>query len=265
MERLANSQLLTQRAQAWLAAQAARLHLWQGDLAATQRWDQDRYPFDETALGYLQQLTRVRIYLAQYTRDPQASFLAQATTILAPLLAAAEDKGWGSHVIEILLLQALIEHAQGQRAAARTTLIRALDVAEPAGYLRLFVDEGEPMRLLIVDCRLRITDARRLTYLDKILAALDEPSLANEVGIADTTSLPLRTPQSAIANLVEPLSERELEVLQLVAAGFSNGEIAARMIVATSTVKTHINHIFGKLGVQSRTQAVAQARNLGLV
>jgi LuxR family maltose regulon positive regulatory protein len=199
---------------------------------------------------------------------PQPSFLAQATSILASLLATAEDKGWGSHVIEILLLQALIEQAQGQRAAAQTTLIRALAVAEPAGYLRLFVDEGEPLRWLIEDCSLGIQETRLRTYLARLLAAVEN----------EKSTLPLLEPghdikppqgqivnrKSTIVNQIEPLSARELEVLQLVAEGFSNGAIAARLIVSTSTVKTHINHIFGKLGVQSRTQAVAKARVLGL-
>ena len=94
---------------------------------------------------------RVRIRLAQYARDSQASFLAEAANCLAPLLINAEEKGWDGHVIEILLLQALLALAQGKRAAAHTLLTRALTLAEPAGYVRLFVEEGEALRFLILD------------------------------------------------------------------------------------------------------------------
>jgi LuxR family transcriptional regulator, maltose regulon positive regulatory protein len=274
-EWLARIQTSATGAPAWLAAQRARLHLWQNNLTTALRWERDTHPVGESPLSYLQQLTRVRVRIAQHAHDPQASFLQEATYILAPLLNTAEARGWGSHIIEILLLQALIEQAQGNRAAAQIALTRALILAEPGGFIRIFVDEGEPMQLLI--SRFRLSNARgvpidnlsRLSvYADKLLAALSsERKLGNQnVGGAESPiESPRRSPDPKIQELVEPLSSRELEVLQLVASGLSNNQIAAKLIVTTSTIKTHINHIYGKLDVQSRTQVIARARGLGLL
>jgi LuxR family maltose regulon positive regulatory protein len=261
---LANTQVVAQRAHAWLAAQRARLHLWQNNLPAALGWEQETHATGESPLSYLQQLTRVRVRLAQHTRHPQASSLQEAINILAPLLSTAKERGWGGHVIEILMLQALIEQASGQRVAAQTTLMRALTLAEPEGYLRLFVDEGEAVQRLISDFRVWTarqadiqTQAKLSVYADKLLTVfLSNQQPGNQHVIVAEPS---------IQDLVEPLSARELEVLQLVAVGLSNTQIAARLIVTTGTVKTHINHIFGKLDVQSRTQAVARARGLGML
>jgi LuxR family transcriptional regulator, maltose regulon positive regulatory protein len=133
------------------------------------------------------------------------------------------------------------------------------------------VDEGEPMRWLILDVSAWISqqpptgqNAKLSMYGKKLLASWDkEQSTEAESLLAERANIV--KPSANIQALVEPLSARELEVLQLVARGLSNAEIAARLILTTSTVKTHINHIFGKLGVQSRTQAIARARDLGLL
>jgi LuxR family maltose regulon positive regulatory protein len=258
-----------------LAAERARLRLGQGDLVAALDWARESHPLGESLLSYLQQLTRVRIWLAQYARDPQASFLAQAANLLAQLLVNAEAKGWSGHLIEILLLQALLARAQDKRAVAHTLLTRALTLAEPAGYVRLFVDEGEALRLMILDFGFwRPEGARQQppaeqhpnlsVYADRLLAAFSTEQ-AQEDKTLPTEQPQIQNPKSKIQNLVEPLSARELEVLHLAAAGLSNTEIAARLIVATSTVKTHINRLFGKLAVQSRTQAIVRARELGLL
>lgn len=263
-EWLAQIQTAAPRTHARLAVQRARLQVWQGDLVAALPWAQEPHPLGETLLSYLQQLTHVRIQLVQYARDPQTRFLAEAANILASLLVSAEAKGWGGHVIEILLLQALLELAQGQRTAAQTLLIRAITLAEPEGFIRIFVDEGEPMRKLIVECAIRnaeLSTSLRI-YVDKLLAAFDQEKVETKVQEITPT---FRTPHSEVHPLVEPLSARELEVLQLVAAGLSNTQIATQLIVTTGTIKTHINHIFGKLAVESRIQAVVRARELGLL
>ncbi len=117
------------------------------------RWEQEIHPQGVSLLAYLQQLTRVRIRLAQYASDPQPSLLSDATGILAPLLTSAEENGWGGHVIEILLLQALIEQARGQDSMSQNLLTRAIILAEPAGYIRLFVDEGAAIQRLISEYR----------------------------------------------------------------------------------------------------------------
>jgi LuxR family maltose regulon positive regulatory protein len=201
----------------------------------------------------VEQSTQARVLLAQHKFD-------QALNLLAPLVQASESGGWLGAGIELLALQALVLDGQGHTDAAMDSLRRALELAEPEGHVRIFVDEGEPMKLLIEDCRLLIKKHSRgeskglMAYADRLLAAFPQAS---------------PVPRSEISNLqskiVEPLSERELEVLRLIAQGDSNQEIAAKLVVAVSTVKTHINNIFTKLGVQSRTQAIAHARELKLL
>ena len=163
-------------------------------------------------------------------------------------------------VIEIGVLQALAHQAQGNLAPALIALERALRLAEPEGYVRIFVDEGPAMaRLLSVAA----AQGMMTDYIAKLLAAL--PGTENRVMRTELTESlhSVLSPQSL--SLVEPLSARELEVLQLMAQGLSNGEISARLFLALSTVKGHNRRIFDKLQVQRRTEAVARARELGLL
>jgi LuxR family maltose regulon positive regulatory protein len=158
-------------------------------------------------------------------------------------------------VIEILVLQALAHEAQGNIPLALVPLERALALAEPEGYIRIFVDEGIPMAQL-----LSATAAHGIMpdYIGKLLAVIE----AEEYKREDRSYLPPAPPAQP---LIEPLSQRELEVLQLIAQGLSNREISERLFLALSTVKGHNRIIFGKLQVQRRTEAVARARELGLV
>jgi LuxR family maltose regulon positive regulatory protein len=137
-------------------------------------------------------------------------------------------------------------------------------LAEPEGYVRLFVNEGAPMQMLLRDVRLDLArtgvdqqQLRILAYIDKLLAALNAqpPALIISTSLEHVPAYPL----------LEALTERELEVLRLVNDGLSNSEMAARLIVSVGTVKKHLNNIFGKLGVSSRTQALAVARTLRLL
>jgi LuxR family transcriptional regulator, maltose regulon positive regulatory protein len=236
-------------------AYQARLWIRRGNLEAARRWAQEYqarpshipgYP------GYLRQIegaTWARVLNAQ--GKPEAAIL-----LLDSLLQVAEAAGQMGNVIELLALGALALQAQGQSAQAMTALERALTLAEPEGYLRIFVDEGEPMKLLLQ--RMKVKDPRKgaeggrmRDYVDKLLSAVGERAFHPSS----------RGPQP----LVEPLSERELEVLRLIADGFSNAEIAGKLVIAQGTVKRHINNIYGKLGVQSRTQAVAKAREIRLL
>ena len=137
--------------------------------------------------------------------------------------------------------------AQGDTVQALGALEQALTLAEPEGYVRTFIDEGEPMAKLL---RRALSEGIAPSYVSRLLAAFGETA----------------EPRSTVAQpLVEPLSERELEVLRLIAAGLSNAEIAEELFIAVSTVKSHINHIYGKLGATNRIQAVAQAQELGLL
>jgi LuxR family maltose regulon positive regulatory protein len=140
-------------------------------------------------------------------------------------------------------LQAL---AATETADALRFLAEALERARPEGFLRTFVDKGEPMRALLERLKPQAADLR--VYVQTVLAAFGAPGKP-----------------TVQCSLVEPLSERELQVLRLVSQGLSNGEIAARLVVSLGTVKTHVHSILDKLGVGSRTQAVARARELNLL
>ena len=160
-----------------------------------------------------------------------------------------------------MVLQAVALHAHGEKDKAVQLLGEALALAEPGGFIRIFVDEGEPMRLLILilDCRLKSSCAVgscRTGYTGKLLAAFAQTGRPCHNREIDNPT---------IQHLVEPLSQRELEILQLIAQGLSNREISERLFLALDTVKGHNRRIFDKLQVQSRTEAVARARELGLL
>jgi LuxR family maltose regulon positive regulatory protein len=241
-----------------LAAQRARLLILQGNLPTVLHSYQPLPAAAGTSLEYIQQLTWVRLRLAQYQHSPEPRFLTEAAQILAALLAKAEAAGWMSHKIEALLLQALVSQTQGERDSAQQSLINALVLAEPEGYLRIFLEEGAAMHKLLIECRREMArkflaeEGMRLQdRLNRILAAFPA------VGELPAT---LASKQPAGGTLVEPLTERELEILRMVHDGLSNGEIAEKLIVTVGTVKKHLNNIFGKLAVSSRTQALVSAR-----
>ncbi len=165
-------------------------------------------------------------------------------------------------LIEALALFALAWYQQGEVAQATTVLARALTLAESEGFVRIFVDLGEPMQGMVSAYSQELVNASEEArpsagYLDRLFAAF--PILLGESGA------PKFGIQTAVFEMVEPLSERERLVLQLIMEGLSNQEIAERLVVTVSTVKTHIYNLFGKLGVKSRTQAIARAREYRLV
>jgi LuxR family maltose regulon positive regulatory protein len=259
-------------ARAWLAAYQARLWVRQGDLTAAAQWAQDCTVVGDSELGYIQRLTLVRLRLAQSHNDIGGWLLGEASAMLAQLLPAVAAREWTRYLIEGLVLQALVCQAQANRTNALAALERALTLAEPEGYVRTFVDEGAPIQLLLADCRLQITQRirnaagqdghRLLEYINTILSAFPDSGLPIHGGGVPDFGFQDVPP---IQNLLEPLSEREREVLALIHVGLSNQEIADKLIIAQSTVKKHVNNIFGKLGTQSRTQALARARELGLL
>jgi LuxR family maltose regulon positive regulatory protein len=204
-------------------------------------------------LSYLREfehITLARILLAQYQRDGEAQAILAAMSLLARLLPAAEAGDRLGSVIEILVLQALAHQAQGNTVAALAPLKRALTMAEPEGYVRVFVDEGQPLQTLLAESLSRGADAG---YVAQLLAAINKQT-GDDAATPDPNQL-----------LIEPLSNRELDVLGLMALGHTNQAIADELVIALSTVKKHVNNIFGKLGVSSRTQAVSRARELGLL
>ncbi|MFN8597898.1 MAG: LuxR C-terminal-related transcriptional regulator [Anaerolineae bacterium] len=234
----------------------AHLLLLQGDIDAVEHWLETNGLTVDAELTY--PLERGHLTLARVLIVRQNS--REALQLLTRLLHDAESKARFNSVIEIQMLRALAFQAEGNAHEAFTALEGALTLAEPEGYIRTFIDEGEPLRLLMADFGLLIEKRpgplRR--YVDQLLSAFPtghstshEPSIGNQ--------------QSTINHLIEPLSDREREVLRLIADGFSNQEIAAKLIIGLGTVKTHINNIFGKLGAKNRTQAVARARELNLL
>jgi LuxR family maltose regulon positive regulatory protein len=194
--------------------------------------------------------------------------LATAQGLLEQLVEAARAQGRAGLVIEFLVLQALAFQAQGDTAQATKVLTQALALAEPEGYVRTFVDEGEPMERLLRAYLLRLTDQHRFApgdeqdpsgFARKLLAAMSGIVMDTQPGAGE------KPPEIAISTLVEPLSGREVEVLQLAGAGLSNREIAEELVLTVGTVKWHLHNIYGKLQVHNRTQAVARARELGIL
>jgi LuxR family maltose regulon positive regulatory protein len=218
----------------------ARLWIAQGNLAAASRWAQASglNPADPptTYLYEVEYLTLARLLIAQGN-------LEAAESLLLRLHQAASSAGRGGSLIEILVLQAITFAAQDRGEEALAALAQALSRAEPEGFVRIFLDEGASMAELL---RRAVAQDRHAPYALHLLEALGETAAA---------------PQP----LIEPLSERELEVLRRVAAGYSNQEIAQDLVIAISTVKKHVNSIYGKLEVRNRTQAGARARELGLL
>ena len=245
--------------------EAMRAHalLMQGEIDAAWRWlETNGLTIDSELTFPLERgyLTLARILMIR--QDSQA-----ALQLLTRLLQDAEPKARFDSVIEIQMLRALALHAEDNTPEALIALEQALSLAEPEGYIRVFVDEGEALRWLLSEFRLPIEmrSTHLHAYLDKLLAAFPEPALLRPLSHISQHTATLRGHLSAVSHVIEPLSDRELEVLRLIADGLSNHEIATKLVVGLGTVKTHINNIFGKLAVKNRTQAVARARELNLL
>ncbi len=238
-------------------SQRARLLLAQGEVTAARLWAKAAglSPEDEP----------------DYPREPAYLLLARvllsqdraglALTLLQRLQATAASQGRIGNVIEIQALRALALAARGDHADALGALAEGVTLACPQGYIRVFADEGAPMRALLT----RLAAAQR----DQRAPArdIDPDYLAAllRVGGQAGAALPSRRAAGALPGLAEPLTDREAEVLRLLAAGKSNQRIAHELVVALDTVKKHVTHVLGKLGAANRTEAVARARQLGLI
>jgi LuxR family maltose regulon positive regulatory protein len=243
----------------WIAAEVAtwkaRTWLAQAKLAAASRWARQRGliagdqpkqvdAFDFFSLNAFVVLARTLLAWERWD---------EAIGLLSRLLEAAEAGKRTSKAIEILGLQALAAQAKGDTSLALAVIETALTLAEPEGFVQTLVDEGPPMAHLLYEALGR---GIAPDYVRRLLAAFPvaEPELA---------AARISEPQES--DLVEPLSVRELEVLQLVAEGLTNRQVAARLFLSLNTVKGHTRSIYGKLGVHSRTQAAARARALGIL
>ena len=245
-----------------IAALKARVWLAQGRLREALDWARERRLSAADDLSYLREfehITLARILLAQYKSGHSENSLHEAIGLLERLLKAAEEGGRMGSAIEILVLKALTHQMQDDIPTALILLERALTRAEPEGYIRIFLDEGADLAQLM-----REAQARGIMpdYTGKLLAAFEAEGQRNE----GESSIPtVENRKSKVQNLIEPLTERELEILRLFKTELSGPEIARELVVALSTVRTHTKSIYSKLGVNSRRAAVRRAEELGLI
>ncbi len=231
-------------------ARRARLHIMQGELPAAEQWSVSSKLTLDGELTFLQEaeaLTFARLLIAQRRWEDAQRYIAR-------LLDFAKAGGRGGRVLELSLLQALVWAGKADNAQAQETLLEVIEQARPEGYVRIFVDEGSPMAKLL----LGLPESHRSEpYIQKLISAYTvnemQPALSADAkdGLGE--------------KLVEALSERELEILACLAEGLTNREIGQRLSISLPTVKTHTRNIYGKLHVNNRTRAVAQARAWGLL
>jgi len=213
-----------------VAAAKVRLFLHQGDLAAAA----------DLAQSHDLPISQARVLLAQ--GDASA-----ALAVLGPYRQQMEARGWLDEQLKVIVLQSVAHYVRGDKDQATQLLGDVLAIAEPGGFIRIFMDEGPPMEALL---KMVKVDSKRLKeYIRKIQAAFERKE------IQSISSQPL----------VDPLSERELDVLQLIAEGLTNPEIAGKLCVSLNTVKVHSRNIYSKLGVSNRTEAGNRARELGIL
>ncbi|HSB65247.1 MAG TPA: LuxR C-terminal-related transcriptional regulator [Anaerolineales bacterium] len=239
----------------------ARLWIAAGELDRAEQWARrrgllDRAMEDLVALAernatafevvQVEYLTLARLFLAQ--NEPN-----KALEILRIVLSHNEKRAQMRRVIEVLILQAIANQQQGADGPAMQVFTRALTLAEPEGYRRTFLDEGQPVARLLQQA---IAAGQSTLYAKNLLAGLTMQGFPFPASVKKTGS---------VQALVEPLSERELEVLGLIAEGLTNQEIGGRLHISLSTVKGHTTNIYSKLGVNKRTQAVALAQSLDLI
>ena len=233
--------------------------LWiaQKDFQAIAQWEQSHDSEWRSQIGRSRDtipIVLARARIARYFRQRDDSALGQARALIEPALEQAQASGLMFNVARLLILDALALYAQRETVSAITGLKRALALAEPENYVRSFLDMGKPMEefLLWGLESQSLSEPHLRVYVSKLLSHFG-------------ADFPIKSSQPTGDTLIEPLTERELEVLRLIAQGLSNREIGERLFLALSTVKGHTRIIFDKLQVQRRTEAVARARELGLL
>jgi LuxR family maltose regulon positive regulatory protein len=237
---------------AW--SERARLQLTLGRVEEAARWTREQGLTEHDEVSYLRegdQLVLARVLLAQSQPD-------RALELLERLDALAASQGRTGSLIQIRALRALALQAADEHQGALTLLAETLELAAPEGHVRVFVDEGPPMAALL---RSLLGTRRRA----RAAAGAGTEHLHRVIQAFQTTTAQSDSTARAVLGLVEPLTDRELEVLRLLAAGRRNRDIAAELVVTLETVKKHTSHIFDKLGAANRTEAVAHARRLGLI
>jgi LuxR family maltose regulon positive regulatory protein len=238
----------------------ARLWIAQGDIEAAARWAVERGLDKPLSLDTLKQEIRSALSLYRFSEYATQArvLLAQdrpedALSVLGPLLQGAEDAGWVIYGADVLTLEALALQAEGKVPQALAALEQALSLAEPGGFVHLFVEKGPAMARLL---RQAATQGIAPRYVSELLAAFDALALG---GVEEVPSSSPRQP------LIEPLTERELDVLSLLPTHLSSTEIAEELLISVHTARFHIKNIYGKLDVHSRADAVRRAQELQLL
>ncbi len=232
-----------------LAASVARVWVAQGKIGEALDWVRERGLSVSDEPSYLREfehITLVRVLLAQFTSNRRDRSIHEAMELLERLLHAAEEGGRTGSIIEILVLQALANLLRGDIPAALGPLHQALTLAEPEGYIRMFVDEGPPMALLLEASAKHGIAPKYVRHLLRAFGSVEDRTLVKQ-------------------GLIEPLSERELDVLRLLATGLNGPEIARELVVSLNTMRTHTKSIYSKLGVNDRQAAVRRAKELELL
>ena len=231
-----------------VAAVKARAWIAQGTLGEALGWAREQGLSADDDLSYLREfehITLARILLARSAEERAEHSVREVTRLLERLLLAAEEGGRTGRVIEILVLQALAHQLRRDIPAASGALARALTLAEPEGYVRVFIDEGPPLAALL---RAAAKQGTTRAYARRLLATMSGPRPGRPVAQA----------------LIDPLSERELDVLRLLGTELDGPAIARELMVSLSTVRTHTKNIYAKLAVTNRRAAVRRAAELGL-
>jgi LuxR family maltose regulon positive regulatory protein len=227
----------------------ARVWIATGRLSEARGWAQERGLSAADDLDYVREfehVTLARLILAEGVRDRSDGRIGEAIDLLGRLLLAAEDGGRTGSVIEILVVQALARRAGSDVPGALASLERLVGLAEPEGYVRVVADEGPPMAALL---KLAAQQRAASGYLRRLLAATITPAARARID----------------QPLIEPLSERELDVLRLLESELDGPDIARHLSVSVATVRTHTRNIYAKLGANNRRSAVRRAAELGLL
>ncbi len=250
----------------WLESQLAALQaqhwLVRDNIGAAARWAaesglsvNDHFGYENWELYF----TLARVLIAQGQRQREPASIERSLELLDRLLGMARGAGATGRVIEVLVTQAMGLQALDSGQAALAALQQALTLAEPEGYVRVFVDQGAAMDQLL---RQAAISAIAPDYVRKLLAALQQQTGAT---VAETTEAMPSSLRRAQSGLIEPLSERELQILRLLTTNLSSSEMAEQLFISPNTVRTHIKNVYQKLDVHSRAEAIDRAHEVGLL